>query len=442
MPRLRPFPRFSPFWHLHSEMRIFLFAQHYPVPYKSYYDTQFVDLLQQGHEITIWAGSGLDSVLNEKVRRFGLADRTRQYPTTLRTLPRFGGTLIARFLRHPRWSTRTAKKLSAERAPLKQRLMYIARALVLGPATPDLCLVHELGTGVMFPFLRTIYPNAATALYYHGGETPIVSQLQKNATSNALQSVDIVYSNTHFSRQHAIDRGCPPENIAILPVGFATEDFNPPARRTYRRSGTLELLSAGRMSDEKGFNYALEAVNALVKRGITNIRYSLTGEGYLKPRLEAYVAEHQLQPYVRFLGTLSTEEVLQAMLDADALLLPSLHLGNWAENQACAVQEAMLMKTLVVTTQTGGVPESIAEEMRRFSIPAGDADAIANAIMEILAMSDHDLTALGEAGRAFVLRGYDVRRLNEQLLERTLAAAQARTTRSMQRHEKITSAVA
>jgi colanic acid/amylovoran biosynthesis glycosyltransferase len=407
-------------------MQIYVFAQHYPVPYKSYYDTQFAELLERGHEITIWSGSVLDAVLNEKVRQYDLAGRTRHYPTTLKTLPRFALHLIVRLLVNPAWSWRAIRTIFAARGTFKRRLMNAARALVLGPHAPDVCIVHELGTAVLFPFLVDLYPDASVAMYYHGGETPVVTPLQEAETKRAFQSVDVVFSNTRFSIQHAIDRGCPADRTAILPVGFAIDDFNPPPTRTYRRGGKLQLLSAGRMSKEKGFVYALQAIKLLVDRGITDISYSLTGEGYLRRELEEYVDANGLQPYVRFLGAISTEEVLSAMLHADVLLLPSLHLGNWAENQACAVQETMLMKALVITTATGGVPESIPDVMRSYCVPEGDAAAIAAAIAEIHGASNAELQQIGEQARAFVLERYDVRQLNARLLTITQAAAAAR----------------
>ena len=410
-------------------MQIYVFAQHYPVPYKSYYDTQFAELLEQGHELTIWSGSGLDAVLNEKVRRHGLAGRTRHFPTTLKTLPRFAVRLLGRVVRHPIWSWRTIRALFADADPYKRRLMNAARALVLGPHAPDVCIVHELGTAVMFPFLPRLYPDASVGLYYHGGETPVVSPLQAAQTKRAFQSADVVFSNTHFSVQHAIERGCPADRATILPVGFAIDDFNPPDPRPYRQGGKLQLLSAGRMSQEKGFGYALQAIKALVDRGITDISYSLTGEGYLRRELEEYVNENGLQPYVRFLGAVSTAEVLAAMRQADVLLLPSLHIGNWAENQACAVQEAMLMKALVITTTTGGVPESIPDVMRRYAVPEADAAALAEAIAEIHAASDAELQELGEKARAFVLERYDIRQLNAHLLAATQAAGAERRRR-------------
>jgi glycosyltransferase involved in cell wall biosynthesis len=206
-------------------------------------------------------------------------------------------------------------------------------------------------------------------------------------------------------------------------VGFALEDFSVDTSRTYRRDGLLRLLSAGRMSEEKGFIYALQALKSLVDQGIRDIRYSLTGEGYLRPELEQYVRANHLEPYVTFLGTLSTEGVIRAMEESDALLLPSIQVGNWVENQACAVQEAMLMKALVITTRTGGVPESIPPEMQRFSAAEKDVAALTRAIAEVNALPLLELRRLGAAGRAFVTRDYEVGQLNDRLIALTQAAA-------------------
>ena len=263
-------------------------------------------------------------------------------------------------------------------------------------------------------------------MYYHGGEVPSSNPLEEAAAAEAFRRVDLVFTNTEFSRRHAVERGCPPDRIVILPVGFNLNDFAPPAIRHYRPGGLLRLLSAGRMSEEKGFIYALQAVKQLVDRGIRDISYALTGEGYLKPSLEKYVRENHLEPYVRFLGTLSTEGVIRAMGESDALLLPSIQVGNWVENQACAVQEAMLMKTLVITTTTGGVPESIPPEMVQFTSPERDSGRIAQAIASVHSLSAAELARLGEACRSFVVRDYDVTLLNARLIEQTQHAGAKR----------------
>jgi glycosyltransferase involved in cell wall biosynthesis len=289
---------------------------------------------------------------------------------------------------------------------------------------PELCLVHGLGTAILFSWLRRVLPvEVPVAMYYHGGEVPGVARWSDEETRAAFAAMDVVFTNTEFSAAGAVERGCPREKLVILPVGFALEDFQPPARREYRPQGTLRLLSAGRMSEEKGFIYALGAVKRLVDQGIRDISYSLTGEGYLRAPLEQFVKSSGLEPYVHFLGTLSTDGVLRAMQESDVLVLPSIQVGEWVENQACAVQEALLAKAVVVTTRTGGVPESIPAEMERFSVPPKDDEALARAIAEVHALPVRELAGLGDAGREFVLHNYEIGSLNARMLDVMLAAS-------------------
>lgn len=413
-------------------MRIHLFTHTYPIPYKPYYDAQFADLVGRGHDITIFAGNSNAETLNEKVTWFRLAERTRYFPTTLRTVPRQAGELLNSLFRDPAEVLRAVRIAKEWRERGTNRVTELARMLSVSGETPDLCLVHGLGTAIYFRWLHDLYPAVPIAMYYHGGEVPSVQRWSDRAVYQAFERVDIVFTNTGFSAANAVERGCPADKIVILPVGFDLSDFQPSSTRSYRARGSLRLLSAGRMSEEKGFIFALQAIKLLVSRGIHDIQYALTGDGYRRPALEKFVREHGLGPYVTFLGTLSTEGVIRAMEETDALVLSSIRVGDWVENQACAVQEAMLMKALVVTTQTGGVPESIPDEMRPFSAAPRDPHGLAGAIARIHALPVDELRRLGDVGREFVIGKYDVRSLNTQMIERIVAAGPIHRFRSIQ----------
>lgn len=73
------------------------------------------------------------------------------------------------------------------------------------------------------------------------------------------------------------------------------------------------------------------------------------------------------------------------------------------------------MKTLVITTNIGGVPESIAPQMQRFSVPPQDPFAIAKCIKELMTLDQSQWKILGEACRDFAVSKYDISRLNEKL---------------------------
>jgi colanic acid/amylovoran biosynthesis glycosyltransferase len=269
---------------------------------------------------------------------------------------------------------------------------------------------------VRFAWLRRLLPRTPIALYYHGGEVPSVPDQSDKAVAAAFGDCDLVFTNTRFSRQQAIDRGCPPDRTRVLPVGFNLQEFQPPAERHYRQGGTLNLVSVGRLSEEKGIHFAIEALRLVVESGRSAVHFSIIGDGYYRSQIERKVAEYRLERHVSLLGALPAAAVREQMGAADALVLASVPMGNWAETQACAVQEAMLIKALALTSQMGGVPESIPDEMRPFSFPPGQPDAIAEANIRVYDMAPAELTRLGDAACDFVRRNYDIVQLNRKML--------------------------
>ena len=400
-------------------MRIYAFTQLYPSTFKPYFDTQFAQLVRDGHELTVFSHGRQADEVNEPVVRYGLEALIRHYPTTLRTGPAFLPRAAGRTLQDPGGVLRSVRAIEPAK-PLKERLMTTLRMLSLPRERPDLCLVHDLTTAIWFTWLRSLYPGVPVAMYYHGGENALSSSLEDGDVLRAFAGVDVVFTNTRFSRDHAIARGCPPDKVHIVPVGFSLDDYQAAPVRSYRPDGVLRLLSASRLSDEKGHRFALEALAGLVAAGVTDFRYTIVGGGYLRKPLERYVAENGLQPYVEFTGVVTTAVLLDHIARADVVLLPSIELGTWVENQACIVQEAMLMKALVVATTAGGVPESTAPELRPFLVPPEDPGAIARAVLAVRALRDDDMRALGEAGRAFAEERFDIRRLNAALLDRAM----------------------
>ncbi len=403
-------------------MRIYAFTQYYPSTFKPYFDTQFAQLVRDGHELTVFSHGSQGDEVNEPVVRYGLEALIRHYPTTLRTGPAFLPRVAGQTLQDPGGLLRSVRATEAAK-PLKERLMNTLRMLSLPRERPDLCLVHDLTTATWFTWLRSMYPGVPVAMYYHGGENALCSSLDDGKVLRAFAGVDVVFTNTEFSRDHAVARGCPADKVHIVPVGFCLDDYQAAPVRGYRPDGVLRLLSASRLSDEKGHRFALEALAGLVAAGVTDFRYTIVGSGYMREPLERYAAENGLLPYVEFAGVVTTAVLLDHIARADVVLLPSIELGTWVENQACIVQEAMLMKALVVATTAGGVPESTAPELRPFLVPPEDPEAIARAVLAVRALRDDEMRALGEAGRAFAEERYDIRRLNATLLDRALHGA-------------------
>ena len=398
-----------------TSMKIYAFTENYPSPYKPYHDTQFEQFIKDGHSLKLFSFDQHEGDLNPVVRELELDKLVVNMAATARSIPSAVPAVTGRMLSSPIATLQRIVRAGGTSAAVKHRVLHALRAAVLPDEPPDVCVVHNLLTQLRLGFLKRVYPHAPIVFYYHGGEVPGVPQVPDREAAMAFAGADVVFTNTENSREHAIKRGCAPSKIFVSPVGFNLSDFPEPKHRTYKANGSLQVLTVGRLSEEKGLNFALEAFARLHDQG-RSIRYRIVGDGPQASRLREYVAQRGLTGTVEFVGRLSREKLFDAYAAADVFLLPSVVRGTWQENQACVVQEAMFAKTVVAISRTGGVPESTAPEMLPFSFEPENPEQIAQALLRLDELSATELTRLGQSGREFTERRYDIRTLNRELL--------------------------
>ncbi len=290
-------------------MLIYAFLEHYPSPYKPYFDSQFEQFLRDGHELRNFSYGVAPGSFSEKVRKHGLDKLTSYLPTLLSQMPGFLPAMLRNFLRHPFAVLRNCWRAARCSSGVKQVFVSMMRASLLPAKAPDICLVHNLITQRNSRFLRHVYPGVPVAFYYHGGELPGVPTVSDAEAIAAFQAADVVFTNTASSRQQAVDRGCDQHKVVISPMGFNLADFVPLKERPFRRDGNLNLLIISRLSEEKGLMHAIDAMWQLRERGITDVRMRIIGGGPLAEALKAKIAGHGLAEWVELLGV----EVPRAM---------------------------------------------------------------------------------------------------------------------------------
>jgi len=91
------------------------------------------------------------------------------------------------------------------------------------------------------------------------------------------------------------------------------------------------------------------------------------------------------------------------------------HTSRW-EGFGIVLLEAMLAGLPVVATAVSAVPEIVADGLTGYLVPAGDADAVAARVTELLADPERR-RMLGDTGRARALAEFSVARMTERTLE-------------------------
>jgi colanic acid/amylovoran biosynthesis glycosyltransferase len=149
------------------------------------------------------------------------------------------------------------------------------------------------------------------------------------------------------------------------------------------------LVCVGRLCEQKGQLLLLRAVHRLREQGV-HVQLVLAGDGEMRPEVEALIAELGIGDQVRITGWISGNVVRKEILDARALVLPS-----FAEGLPVVLMEAMALGRPVISTYIAGIPELVHDGINGWLIPAGDIQALADAMREVLSHDDADLAQIG-----------------------------------------------
>lgn len=155
------------------------------------------------------------------------------------------------------------------------------------------------------------------------------------------------------------------------------------------RSDEILLGAVGRLDEQKGYPYLLEAVAKL--RVLHPVRAVIIGEGPLEDKLRHIAEELCVSEHVKFLPP--QPEIGRWYAAMDIFVLPSL----W-EGLPNAVLEAMSLGLPVVATRVDGVPEAVEDKSSGVLCEPGDSQSLFDAIQELIVKPAlrHEL---GETGR-------------------------------------------
>lgn len=168
------------------------------------------------------------------------------------------------------------------------------------------------------------------------------------------------------------------------------------------REDELVLGSVGRLTDQKGHRYLLEALRRLDRR---DVRVLIAGEGPLRDELERLAGGLP----VTFLG--QRDDVPRLLAALDVFVFPSEF-----EGLPFTLLEAMAAGVPVVASDVDGNRDAVEDEVTGILVPPRDPRALADAIGRQLERPD-ERARLGEAGRRRAAEVFSL----ERMVERTQA---------------------
>jgi glycosyltransferase involved in cell wall biosynthesis len=166
-----------------------------------------------------------------------------------------------------------------------------------------------------------------------------------------------------------------------ISVNAHDKELRPPRKKEIFQELKIPLKSklvvtAGRLSPEKGQRYFVEAIAKLGEKGRDSY-FVFCGDGPCREDLEKQARDLGVLERCRFAGFRhDLPEIFSAM---DLLVLPSL-----TEGLPNVLLEALASAKPVVATAVGGVPEIVDNEVNGLLVPPQRADLLSEAIERIL----------------------------------------------------------
>lgn len=298
---------------------------------------------------------------------------------------------------------------------------YTFRIYNLKKLTADLDIIHSADTWYPYTYqaVKTGKPTVVTEwenIPFNHQERPY-SNIKKYNHQHVAHFIAV----TEKAKELLVTEGANPNKITVIPAGLDCELFKSAPKNTglMQRLGisqeATKILFVGRFVQEKGI---FDLLNALSKIQNQNVELLIVGSGTTETTEEIHklASDLNLQPKVKFLGSINYAEMAQIHNIADVFCLPSAETKFWAEQFGYSLVEAMACGKPVVSTYSGSIPEIVKHQNTGLLVEPHNPDALALAL-ETLINNRQLREKYGSNARTWVLEKFEAGKIASQIAD-------------------------
>ena len=225
-----------------------------------------------------------------------------------------------------------------------------------------------------------------------------VAQRDSSETEIACAAESVVVWTEHEKKAIVGYCNIDPNKVTVIPPGVDLGRFRPMSQKQSREhlgyGDQKNILFVGRLEPLKGIDNLFRAVASLENSG--SITLSVVGgdtNSEEKDRLMAIARRIKLTDSIRFIGSVSQDELPFHYNAADVCVLPSHY-----ESFGLAALEAAACGRPVVASEVGGLPAIVQNGSTGFLVPPKQSDVMAERLCELLG-DDMLRSRMGAAAR-------------------------------------------
>jgi glycosyltransferase involved in cell wall biosynthesis len=252
------------------------------------------------------------------------------------------------------------------------------------------------------PFARFRLVTTVHGWVKHTSRTPLYYSIDRWTLPRHKQVIAVSSDLYDASRLAGVKE----ERLSLIENAIDTDEFQRTRERT--KQGRLRIGAVGRLSEEKGFDLLIRAVETLIDEGF-EIELAIAGEG---DQEEALAAQIKASPHAQHLKLLGFQSDTRALFDSfDVFCLSSLR-----EGLPNVVLEAMSMGLPMVATRSGGMQTFAKDGDDAILVDPGSALELVNGLRPVLASEDRR-DKLAQAARARVVTDCSFAHRMERVVE-------------------------
>lgn len=281
----------------------------------------------------------------------------------------------------------------------KADVIYVYNLVTLGPAA--FWLRFLFGAKVLLD-VQDLWPESVT----NSGMLPggVGKRLLAAICNGVYRRADWLVVLSPGFKQELVRRGIPPERIEVI-YNWVDEAAQKPASRDevlaegLGLNGCFNILFAGTMGVMQGLDTVLAAAQ-LCQQTVPQAQFVFVGGGVDRPRLEADATRMGLSN-VRFLPRQEPEAMGPLYALADALLVHLKDDPLFRITIPSKTQAYLYMGRPIIMAMQGDAAELVEQSEAGLLCPPQDPEALATAVVQLVALSPGVREQMGRNGAAF-----------------------------------------